>query len=67
MFGLLYKIIDRGVAFPYDKATNLLLIECSKVDLSMWFEFTKPLVIQPLINDEFIAWMDKIQKAKEDF
>lgn len=64
--GLCYKIPDKSLAFPYDRSTNLLLIELLEVDLSMWFDSIKLLATWPLIKDKFTKWMDKVQKAKDE-
>lgn len=58
--GPYYKIPNRSLAFPYNGYADLLLIEHQEVDLSMWFDSTKPLVTWLSIKDKFIKWIDKV-------
>lgn len=47
--------------------TNLqtLLTKWTDIDLGIGFESRKPLTTWPIIKEDFIKWMDKLQKAKE--
>lgn len=64
---LVYKTTDDSIVFPFNRSANMLFIKKSEVDLSMWFESKKPLIIWPLVKSEFITWIDKIQRVKEAF
>lgn len=65
ILGPISKIIDKSFVFPQDISSDLLFMDHSFVDLTMWFESKKPLVTWPLIKKEFITQMDKLQKVKE--
>lgn len=53
--GPTYKITNNSLAYPFDRSGNSLFLEKPKVDLSMWFESKKPLVIWPLVKKEFLS------------
>lgn len=45
--GSVYNIMDDSVTFPFDRLTNMLFIKKMDVELSMWFEYKKPLITWP--------------------
>lgn len=63
--GLMYKAIKDNVTFPFDRSADMLIIEKTEVDLSMWFKSKRPLITWPFVKNEFITWMDKVQRMKE--
>lgn len=60
-----YKIINNSLAYyPFDKSGDSFFLEKPEVDLSMWFESKKSLIIWSLVKNEFLSWMNKVQKVK---
>lgn len=48
ILGLTYKVIGDNMAFSFNRYANVMLLERTNVDLSMWFRSTKSLTTCPL-------------------
>lgn len=48
-----YNIIDDNVAFPFDMSVDMFFVEKIEVNLGMWFELKKRLIIWHLVKNQF--------------